>query len=304
VRFNVMLVDPPGYKFGIFLHDTARYLVHGLEALGHDVILGRTRFEPSRTNILLNAHSLSRPDDVQAILSTGAPIIVYNTEVIRRERINLTEEQRYREVYRPLLEGASLVWDWSDDNVALLRAQGIRAEWLRLGYHPAMEEIRHKRDKDLDFLFYGSITPHRADVLNALAKRGFKVHAEFDCPAVYRNDLIARSRVVLTLRQSAEMDHLPYFRINYLVNNRALVAGERGIDGQWMEDAFLGCPDGVDLVDFLSDVIARPDLPAVAERHHRSLMERPMSAFLAASLRDRLDLQKRGDSEPLRSETA
>jgi hypothetical protein len=282
MRFNVMLVDPPGYRFGVFLYDTVRYLVHGLQSLGHDVILSRTRLEPSRINIVLNAHTCSAAD-VKQLVGSGAPLIIYQTEVIRDERINLVESQRYHEVYLPLLRAASAVWDWSEDNVRLLGAKGIEAHWVRLGYHPAMEEIRHKPEKDIDFLFYGSITPHRASILNDLAKRGHKVCAEFDCPAVYRNDLIARSRVVLTLRQSAEMDHLPYFRINYLVNNRALVAGERGIDGQWMEDAFLGCP-GADIVGFLEESLRRDDREEITDRHHEALKRRPMTSFLRDTL--------------------
>ena len=281
MRWNVVLIDPPGYRFGHFLHDTARYLLHGLQSLGHDCILSRSNVDAGRMNILLNAHMLATPADVEQL--RRVPYIVYQTEVIRRGQINLDPDERHHKVYLPLLRGARRVWDWSADNVALLRGQGIGADWLRLGHHPALEEIHHKREKDIDFLFYGSVTPHRAAILTALAESGRRVRAEFDVMPFYRNDLIARSRVVLTLRQSEEMDHLPYFRINYLVNNRSLVAGETGVDGAWMEDVFLGCPPGR-TVEHLLETAARKDLAEVAEAHHAQLRTRPMTRFLAEVL--------------------
>jgi hypothetical protein len=283
MRFNVMLVDPPGYRYGMFLYDTVRYLVHGLESLGHDVVVGRSMLEPSRINLVLNAHALATAEDVAPLLTSRAPVVIYQSEVIRDGQINLQDDSRYRDVYLPLLKSAHAVWDWSEDNVRLLGEQGVAASWVRMGYHPAMEEIRHKREKDIDFLFYGSVTPHRADILTALAERGHRVHVEFDCPALYRNDLIARSRIVLTLRQSGAMHQLPYFRINYLVNNHTLVAGERGLDGQWMEDAFLACPHD-DTVGFLEECLARADHPGLVERHVAALKARPMTGFLAPAI--------------------
>ena len=287
MRWNVVLIDPPGYRFGHFLHDTARYLVHGLQSLGHDCILSRSNVDAGRMNILLNAHMLATPADVEQL--GRVPYIVYQTEVIRQGQTNLDPDERHRKVYLPLLRGARRVWDWSADNVALLREQGIGADWLRLGHHPALEEIHHKREKDIDFLFYGSVTPHRAAILTALAESGRRVRAEFDVMPLYRNDLIARSRVVLTLRQSEEMDHLPYFRINYLVNNRSLVAGETGVDGAWMEDVFLGCPPGR-TVEHLLETAARKDLAEVAQAHHAQLLTRPMTGFLAVVLAKDLNI--------------
>ena len=287
MRWNVVLIDPPGYRFGHFLHDTARYLVHGLQSLGHDCILSRSNVDGGRMNVLLNAHMLATPADVEQL--GRVPYIVYQTEVIRQGQTNLDPDERHRKVYLPLLRGARRVWDWSADNVALLQEQGIGADWLRLGHHPALEEIHHKREKDIDFLFYGSVTPHRAAILTALAESGRRVRAEFDVMPLYRNDLIARSRVVLTLRQSEEMDHLPYFRINYLVNNRSLVAGETGVDGAWMEDVFLGCPPGR-TVEHLLETAARKDLAEVAQAHHAQLLTRPMTGFLAVVLAKDLNI--------------
>ena len=95
-----------------------------------------------------------------------------------------------------------------------------------MGYHPLMEEIHHKKNKDIDFLFCGSITPHRKKLLDELSARGGKIVTMFDDAAMYRNDLIARARIHLAPNQDPGMNHLGSSRITYLLNNHAVVVVE------------------------------------------------------------------------------
>ena len=281
MKFNVTIVDPPDFKFAHFLFDQARYLLHGLESLGHDACITRGSVDPSRMNVLINAHALKNPETVRAIVQSRAPYVVVQTE-----NLSLTDgvnhalgEEHWRRCFLPLIQGAHGIWDFSKENLDVLTQVGVPADVLDWGYHPCLEEIRHKRTRDIDLLWYGSVTPHRHELLTAMAKRGFQVHAVFDPVALYRNDLIARSRIVLALKQTPTQRTTPTGRILYLVNNRSMVAGEASLEPYWLNEFWFGYPTA-ELVDRLGELLLRDDLSALAEERYERLKTRPMTAFL------------------------
>jgi hypothetical protein len=290
MRINVVLCAPAHFRFTHFLFDTAHALQYGLEALGHHVVLSEGQLDGSRLNVLLNAHTLQDPATISQIVGAKLRYIVHQTEVITGGSVNSTGDKgHFEKVYLPLLRGAVAVWDWSDTHASILQKLGIRARNLRLGAHPALTEVHHKASKDIDLLWYGSVTPHRRVTLTRLVEAGFNVKAAFDPVAFYRNDLIARSRVVLTLQQAVP-SHLPYFRIGYLVNNACVVAGEAPPDPHWMDPYYDKWPVE-QLPEQLRALLDQGDaaLRTLGEdRRARFLEELPIRAELAAAL-DALD---------------
>jgi hypothetical protein len=109
------------------------------------------------------------------------------------------------------------------------------------------------------------------------------VRVDFDSAAFYRNDLIARSEVVLTLRQSEAMNHVAHSRIVYLVNNGALVAGDGGLEQEPVEDVFVWT-NSDDVVELCRETRARADRRQLAEQFHAAFRSRPMTSFLAPLL--------------------
>lgn len=282
MRFNLAVLDPPGYPYTHFLFDLLRLLQAGLESLGHPCTLSHNALEPGRVNVLVGLHNLQTADQVRELLATKERTVLLQTEMVTGATFNDVpiEDRRMAEVFLPVARRAVAVWDGSKDNQRALREHGIEAELLRFGYHPAIEDICHKTEKDIDFFFYGSVTAHRREVLAKLSALGYRVRVIFDAPVVFRNDLLSRAEVVLSMRQSEAMAHLPHGRILYLVNNRCLVVGESGREQEALEDVFLWS-DPDDFVELCRETRSRADRRAVAEEHFERFRARPITEFLA-----------------------
>src|SRR5262249_47625338 len=150
------------YPFAHFLFDVARAMAGGLEDLGHATSIARNRIDRSSVNVLVGIHLLDSPRWVEQMVDSGARYVVLQTEMVHGRAINQTPlGDRLDAVVLPLLRSAHAVWDSSEDNVAALAALGIESKILRFGYHRSLHEIRHKVERDVDFFWYGSITPHR-----------------------------------------------------------------------------------------------------------------------------------------------
>jgi hypothetical protein len=287
MRFQITLIEPPGERFVHFLFDLIRYVQHSLELLGHECVLGRNRCDPKSTNILVGTHLLATEIDVDLLLGGARDYVVLQTEILGDGVVNgIRVSDRKERVLYPLLHGARAVWDGLDTNVEVLAKRGVRASLLRFGFDPLIEEIHHKSQKDIDFLFYGSLGPWRRSVLGKLEALGYSVHQEFDAVSLFRNDLIARAEVVLTLRHGDGMAHLPQGRIIYAVNNRCLVVGEGGYGQEQLEDVFLWTNEPNDVVDLCRSARARADRQELRETFYERLRSRPMTAFVAPLVAD------------------
>ena len=293
MKFNVCIIDPPGYRFTHFLYDLSKLLAYGLEDVGGDCTLTRNRLESGRTNVVMGAHNITHADQVDAIVDAGLPYVFVSTEVVVGKTVNRVEAPEYFEnVFMPLLRNAAAVWD-AGDSLPALKQLGIDAHDLRFGFHPRLHEIRHKAERDLDFCFFGSLTERRKAIVEQLRDLGYRIRWMFDDDAIFRNDMLARSELVLTLRQSDTMVQLPQGRLLYLVNNRCVVVGESGTGQAPVEDLFLWTAND-DVIELCRETRARNDLRELADVFHQRLEKRPMRAYLeplVASLRT-------GDSRP------
>ena len=284
MRFNVTVVDPPGERFEHFMFDMARYVMHSIESLGYDCTLERNRCDPRAVNVIVGAHLLAARSEADALLSSARDYVVLETEHLAGGKLNDHDVgNRLTDVTFPLLRGARAVWECMQLNLPVLAKQGIEADLFQFGYHPKMEEVSHKLNKDIDFLFYGSISPWRRTVLGNLEALGYRVRVEFDAMSVFRNDLIARSEVILTLRHGhgQAMGHLPHARIVYAVTNRCLVVGEGGLEQESLEDVFVWTNNPAELVNLCRATRGRGDRRALARSLHEKLRSRPMTSFMA-----------------------
>ncbi len=281
MRFNVTLIEPSGERYAHFLYDVARYVMHSIELSGHDCTIERNRCDPSAVNVLIGTHLLASPIDVDVVLGGAREYVVLQSEILTEGSLNgHAVRDRLERVIFPLQRGARAVWDSLDTNLEALARAGIQAEHLRFGYSPRLEEIVHKPHKDIDFLFYGSVGAWRRTVLTKLESLGYRVRVEFDAVSLFRNDLIARSEVILTLRHGDGMGHLPQARIIYAVNNRCLVVGEGGEGQGPLEDVFVWTNEPEAVVDLCRATRARRDRRELADSFHDRLRSRPMTAFI------------------------
>lgn len=286
MKFNIVVIDPPNYAYTHFLFDTIKYLSYGLESLGHDCYISKNKFDSGRINIIFGGHNITKFSIVSAILQSKLNYIVLQSEIVRHETINTqTNKEQFTNIYLPLLENAIEVWDANSINLGVLNRMGIKVELFRLGYHSAMEEILDKNTQDIDFLFFGSITPHRKEMLDLLAKEKFKTEIVFDPVAFYRNDLIARSKIILNIRQGDNMPQLPYTRIVYAVNNKKLVISENCEDQEWLEDIFLHT-ETEKFIDLCIETIERNDSKKIGLSFYEKLTRKPMTGYLKPILKN------------------
>jgi hypothetical protein len=259
------MFESESYKFSHFLYDPLKYYCYYFELAGYDCCIQKNRLSRDRINIIYAGHRLNNPRYVKEIIDSG-DYVVRQTELLgENDIINVPMgNEAYSSIYLPLLKNAKAVLDGENKNLQIYNKMGIEPSRLKGGcYLPQWEEVKHKKNKDIDFFFYGSITPHRKKMLDALVSKGRRVHVDFDSQAIYRNDLIARSRINLVLPQSPEANSFNGGRGLYLINNRCLVVGERCAGQEPWEHCFLTA-DTDDWLDLCMETVDRPDLDLLA----------------------------------------
>lgn len=218
-RYSICVLQPPGYVHVRAFDEVVQALAFSLGELGHSVTVQTNCLDAGARNVLLGAH-LAPPDAVQDLPSDS---VILNTEQLAGADGSWTRSvvdwgRRYT------------VWDYSERNIAFLRNLGVgRVARLRLGFQHQLARIRRAQTQDIDVLFYGSIGPRRAHVLEALKARGLRVGAVFGVYGEERDALISRSRLVLNLHHY-DTKILEVVRLFYLMSNAKAVVCELGPD--------------------------------------------------------------------------
>jgi SAM-dependent methyltransferase len=276
-RYNVVLVAPPGYAHAEALREAAETLQHGLRRLGKPAETRVNGIDPGATNLVLGAHLL---DEAQAAsLPDGS--ILCNFEQV------LGDSPAMKPPYVALVR-RHLTWDYSARNVVGWRryVPDARVVHVPLGFVPELERIESSAQPDIDVLFYGSVNPRRAKVLDALKAAGLHVVTAFGSFGAERDALIARAKVVLSVH-FYESRIFELARVSYLLANRKAVVAEVGAGTEIDDDlreAVAGVPYDA-LVgrcrELVRDAGARARL---AEEGHRRFSARAEERILAQAL--------------------
>ena len=180
------------------------------------------------------------------------------------------------------------VWDYSRRNIDFWRTHGARAKHLAVGYDPSLEVlVPRAAARDIDVLFYGSISPRRREVLREIQRRGVGLYFAFGAYGAERDALIRRSRLVLNMH-SYEHATLEVARLGHLWANQVPVISEIGStteDSLGMGATMLHAP-AVDLADLVQSALDDPsalEVSTVASRE-RFLRETDAARQLAAVL--------------------
>ncbi|ACL64765.1 conserved hypothetical protein [Anaeromyxobacter dehalogenans 2CP-1] len=216
-RYAISVVSPPGYVHSAAFREVAETLHAALGALGHDAVLGTDPAPRGRRAIVLGANLLPH---VRQPLAKDA--ILYNLEQVDSGSPWLTAPVR-------ALLAAHEVWDYSPRNAARYAMLGLPApRVVPIGFVPGLCRIP-PAPEDVDVLFYGSMNPRRARVIEALRARGLSVETAFGLYGAARDARIARARVVLNVH-FYEAKVFEIVRVSYLLANRRCVVSERGAD--------------------------------------------------------------------------
>ena len=140
------------------------------------------------------------------------------------------------------LRGADEVWDYDLQNIELLRKYGIDAKFRPPTSVQSLRKINSVDSPDIDLLFYGSYTPHRAEYIQNL----YNASMPADLSDLYLrmnfvwlcgicddklDEYIARSKIILNLNPTAEESRQQQTRIFYpLINNKCVVSEKAPIN--------------------------------------------------------------------------
>lgn len=271
MKVSVCLIQPENYAHWQAFLEVAQLLCASFESLGHRCPLRMNWVEPGALNVVIGYQFLA-PVHIDSF--ARASCIFYQLEQLSVHEGWLTPDRER------VLRAAREIWDYSDENVAFLRAKGFtNVSHLPLGYHPALHRIEHRPEpeKDVDVLFYGARNERRGAVLNQIRER-FGLRTLFGVYGPARDEWIARSRVVLNIH-FYEMKVSEQVRVSYLLNNECFVVSEES-DG----DAFTGgmiTGAHQDLTGLCEHYLADPEARRiVAARGLELLRQRPMVGYL------------------------
>jgi SAM-dependent methyltransferase len=232
-KFQIALIRPRGYLHTEAFRELAETLQLGLQSLGHGAQIQENIVDPRCTNLILGAHLLA-PEQMQ-ILPPGS--IIYNLEQLGGAQL----KPAYYE-----LAARRQIWDYDLRNIEHWKRLNCAYSPIHvpIGYVPELSRIAASPCQDIDVLFYGSLNERRNRILNALKDAGIKVHAVFGVYGKDRDDLIARSKIVLNVH-FYESKVFEIVRVSYLLANSKAVVTECSSDAEMEEgvsDAVLGLP--------------------------------------------------------------
>jgi tetratricopeptide (TPR) repeat protein len=218
-RVSIVTISPEGNPHTAAFDDLVTAFESGLNSLGIDVERRKNIFDPRGVNLLFGAHLIGSQGMAQRVPPNS---VIVNLEQIKGFDVAA------QPVYLGLLRRLP-VWDYSHRNIEALRdlTHSSLIRHVGIGYVQSMTRSVGASEQATDVLFYGSVNPRRAAVLQALTNAGLKVEHLFSVYGEDRDRAIARAKVVLNVHFHEDSIH-EIVRTSYLLANRKAVVTECG----------------------------------------------------------------------------
>ena len=225
---NVCLIKPKNYIHYLALQELAELIHFSVLELGlkSQITFNYCDNNPSTKNIVLGAHLLN--DNL--IEDIPENTIIFNTEQIE----SITEN--WKKKILNLARKNIIFWDYSQYNLDYLsKTINIKGKLFQIGYQKELNRINHNIDKNIDVLFYGSINTRREHIINKLKDRQINVKTLFGVYGKERDDLIAKSKLILNMHMY-DSKIFEIVRVFYLLSNSIPVLTEVGSDTKFNND--------------------------------------------------------------------
>jgi hypothetical protein len=121
-----------------------------------------------------------------------------------------------------------IIWDYSQRNIAVWRKLSPRHPPVHvpIGWAPTLERVASGVDKNIDVLFYGMPSNTRLQLIGDLAAAGHKTVFACGLYGAARDDLIARSKIVLNINLYDQSRVFEIVRVSYLLGNGKAVVSD------------------------------------------------------------------------------
>ena len=225
---NVCLIKPKNYIHYLALQELAELIHFSVLELGlkSQITFNYCDNNPSTKNIVLGAHLLN--DNL--IEDIPENTIIFNTEQIE----SITEN--WKKKILNLARKNIIFWDYSQYNLDYLsKTINIKGKLFQIGYQKELNRINHNIVKNIDVLFYGSINTRREHIINKLKDRKINVKTLFGVYGKERDDLIAKSKLILNMHMY-DSKIFEIVRVFYLLSNSIPVISEVGSDTKFNND--------------------------------------------------------------------
>lgn len=214
---RIVIVAPEGYGHWRAFSEFALGLKSAFARLGSDSEIVHNETSPHGVNIILGAHLITDQDQARALPQN---LVIFNLEQIDGVGIERMP------VYKQLL-ARNVVWDYSTRNITRIRelTGNPAVHRLVVGYDESLSCIPAARTQSTDVLFYGSLNPRRAAVIDQLRASGLRVRHLFNVYGPDRDHAIANAKMVLNMHFYGDAIH-EIVRTSYLLSNRKAIVSE------------------------------------------------------------------------------
>jgi len=262
-------------------NEVIKTLIWGLRCYGHEVSYAVNQARPDARNLVLGANMA--PQNFIDLLPDDS--IIYNLEQVSGMATLPLMKERLVALSRKFT-----IWDYSDVNIVGWRGLNpdCRVAHVPIAYAPALSCIPKAEEQDIDALIYGGPGESRLKIFSDLCLAGLSVVFVFGLYDKARDDLIARSKLVLNISHSVATV-FSIVRTSYLLANRKAVIADAKPD-MIIESDLAGALKFTTLDDFVEvcRYYAQDDQAraALEEAGFEVFSKRDIRAYLAQALAD------------------
>jgi hypothetical protein len=221
MRFNLVhIISGKSVNHGLYGYaDVIESIRWGLEALGHEVAVVTNAIAKDSINMIFG---------IQLVNEMQARALPENTIAYNLEQLANLPGDAVAPVSKIVADRLQ-IWDYNIENLKFWRNFNPQRPPVHvpIGYAPTLTRIPPRRELPIDVLFYGIPTGQRLQTYYEICAKG--MHAVFAC-GLYgqdRDDLIARSKIVLNLNMYNRSLVFEIARVSYLLANGKAVVSDR-----------------------------------------------------------------------------
>ena len=248
--FRIVLVSPENYGHLATVRELIIGLCTSIKKLGYNCEVKFFDFDYKKINIIVGYHLVpydSIPKDLDYV-------VLQLEQFFEEDGIFSVPERRVHIL--DILKSAYKVWDVFIYNIDFLKKYGIEANYLKIGYSEALEELNINTKKTIDVLFYGAVNERRRKILDEIETNKIRFKYLFGVYGEERNKYIEKSRIVLNIH-SYNYNYFESVRVSYLLNNGIPVLSEFSKDYPW-ENVPLLMVKKEEIVSALKNLLKQP----------------------------------------------